>query len=261
MHLELVVVAETDAFIQNAASVADELGTSTAVYAPEDGSIYLSVGPGGVSLRSGNLSFRGDFSSLSKRLKAENLSSELLIRAAKIKNAKMPLRVLDATAGMGEDSFLLSAAGYEVTMYEHNPVIGVLLKDSLSRALSEPRTHEAAGRMRAVIGDSLRAIASLDDTPDIIYLDPMFPERAKNSAVKKKFQLIHRVEMTAGAGEDLLFAAIKANPRKIIVKRPAKGPFLGDIKPGYSLHGKTVRYDVILPAAVRKEPDWGLGDD
>ncbi len=247
----LVVAAESGDSLARARELAEELGAGFADTVPDDGSLCLSVGPGGISLRSGNLAFKGDFTTMARRLRAVNLSSELLIKAARIKNASMPLSVFDATAGMGEDSFLLAAAGYEVTLYEHNPVVGALLKDALARARTLPETSDAAGRMRAFVGDSVSAIQELERIPDIIYLDPMFPERRKSAAVKKKFQLIHLIETTAGEGGDILRSAIEAGPRKIIVKRPAGGPLLGGIRPSYSLQGKTVRYDVILPAAVR----------
>jgi 16S rRNA (guanine1516-N2)-methyltransferase len=41
-------------------------------------------------------------------------------------------------------------------------------------------------------------------------------------------------------------AARAAGPRRIVVKRPLKGPFLADVKPSYSLKGKAVRYDCIV---------------
>ena len=84
--------------------------------------------------------------------------------------------------------------------------------------------------------------------PDVILLDPMFPERTKSAAVRKKFQLLHHLEEPCADGELLLAAAIAANPRRIIIKRPMKGEYLGGVKPSFSLTGKAVRVDVIVPA-------------
>lgn len=53
--------------------------------------------------------------------------------------------------------------------------------------------------------------------------------------------------MMAGEG-----AAIAASPRKIVIKRPLKGPYLADIKPDYSLVGKAIRYDCFLAPYKRK---------
>ena len=86
-----------------------------------------------------------------------------------------------------------------------------------------------------------------DQSPDLVYLDPMFPARRKSGLVKKKFQLLHLLEPPCEDEEDLLDAALAARPRRIIVKRPLKGPYLGGLRPGYSISGKTIRYDCIVP--------------
>ena len=40
--------------------------------------------------------------------------------------------------------------------------------------------------------------------PDVVYLDPMFPERTKSAAVKKKFQLLHHLEQPCADEETLV---------------------------------------------------------
>ena len=54
-------------------------------------------------------------------------------------------------------------------------------------------------------------------------------------------------ENLMGKEAQLLQAALVASPRKILVKRPLKGPFLAGCRPSYSLKGKAIRYDCILP--------------
>ena len=202
----------------------------------------------GLFLTDGRLVLRGDFTEMSNRLKRGNLQQELLVKAARLKRdkkdppEKRPL-VIDATAGMGEDSFLLAAAGYEVWLYEYDPVIAALLEDALQRALAVPELSEAAGRMRLFKENSIEALKRLPVSPDVVYLDPMFPERQKSALVKKKFQLLQQLESPCCNEEELLKAAITASPRKLVIKRPLKGPYLGGIKPDYSLTGKAIRYD------------------
>ena len=116
----------------------------------------------------------------------------------------------------------------------------------MRRALEEVALHEIVMRMQLVEGDSidhLRMLGETGERPDVIYLDPMFPERQKSGLVKKKFQLIHYLEAPAENEEALMQAAIAARPFKIVVKRPAKGPYLAGLKPSYSLDGKAIRYD------------------
>lgn len=254
-----------------AASPAESIGNSKA---------WLAVDADGLSLTDGDQAMRGDFTKLQKRLQYHNLTHELLVKATKVKGREK-LRVIDATAGMGEDSLLLAAAGCEVTLFEQDPVIAALLQDTMRRALEEAAFHEIVMRMQLVEGDSidhLRKVGAADTgsdsqfgtpgdavedscpaqkapdvtanglditlkRPDVIYLDPMFPERQKSGLVKKKFQLIHYLEAPAENEEALMQAAIAARPFKIVVKRPAKGPYLAGLKPSYSLDGKAIRYD------------------
>ena len=83
--------------------------------------------------------------------------------------------------------------------------------------------------------------------PDVVYLDPMFPGRTKSAAVKKKFQLLHHLEQPCADEETLVEAALAVHPRKVVIKRPVKGPLLAGVKPSYQLAGKAVRYDVLVP--------------
>ena len=223
---------------------ADERGANglSPIAPSQHGEREASAALGGTSLRrdeqglalvGDGMVLRGDFSQLLPRIRKGRLSSELLIRAAKVRDCAEPWAI-DATAGLGEDSFLLAAAGFRVSMYE-----------------SAPTVADIACRMELFEEDSIEAMSHLGDTPDVIYLDPMFPERRKSAAVKKKFQLIHHLEAPCQNEGALLAAAISAGPRKVVVKRPAKGPHLAGVKPSHSLAGKAVRYDVIIPASIK----------
>ena len=263
---------------------------TTLLHTTPDAPVWLSVDADGLSLTDGDQAMRGDFTKLQKRLQYHNLTHELLVKATKVKGRER-LRVIDATAGMGEDSLLLAAAGCEITLYEQDPVIAALLQDTMRRALGEAALHEIVMRMQLVEGDSIDHLRRLGEAgtgsdapednaghacpaltasaatgngadastsgaeattngadtalkrPDVIYLDPMFPERQKSGLVKKKFQLIHYLEAPAENEETLMQAAIDARPFKIVVKRPAKGPYLAGLKPSYALDGKAIRYD------------------
>ena len=175
------------------------------------------------------------------RVTKGRLQHEMLVRAAK--SDKEGRKAIDATAGMGEDAFLLAAQGYEVTLYEQNPVIAILLKDALRRARKHPVLKEIAARMKLVEGNSVECMRKLLDPVDVIYLDPMFPARQKSSLINKKLQLIQKLEPPCSAETDLFDAAIQADPEKIIVKRPLKSEFLAGRKPSYTLNGKAIRYD------------------
>ncbi len=197
----------------------------------------------GVSLNGYGLTFRGDFEQMLHRLTDGRLQHEMLVHIAKTKNPSP--RAVDATAGMGEDSILFAAAGYDVTMYEQNAVIAALLKDALRRAKRKPQLKEIVERMHLVEGNSIELMKNLPFEPDVIYLDPMFPARQKSSLVNKKLQLIQKLEHPCVEETDLLNSAISANPQLIIIKRPLKGALLADKEPDYTVKGKAIRYDCI----------------
>ena len=210
------------------------------------GGLELRRDDEGLALVGDGMVLRADFMRLLPRLRPDRLGRELLVRAARVRGVEAPTAV-DATAGLGEDSLLLAAAGFTVTMFEKDPVIAALLRDALERAASDPQLAGVASRMTLVEGDSVAGLRELDFSSDVVFLDPMFPERTKSAAVKKKFQLLHHLERPCDNEEELLDAALAARPRKIVIKRPPKGPWLAGVKPSHSIAGKAVRYDVIVP--------------
>ena len=210
---------------------------------------YLYCEDGVLSLRYRDMSLAGDYSEMQRRLKSANLRSELLVKAAGLKNVEHP-RVLDATAGLGEDSLLLAAAGCEVDLYEYNPVIAALLENTLERASHEASLSGIVCHMHLHKADSIKAMGELKEVPDVIYLDPMFPERNKSGLIGKKFQILQKLEAPCMDADKLLGAALRLKPKKIVIKRPLKGENLAGIKPAYSLKGKAVRYDCILPRQI-----------
>ncbi len=208
--------------------------------------VLLRFAKSGLSFESEGQVLRGDFENLRHRLEKGRVDHELLVKAAKFKGEKEGLTAIDATAGLGEDSMLLAFAGFKVTLIERDPIIAALLKDTVRRATKLQGLSEAAKRMTVLEGDSIEELPKLMDPPDLILLDPMFPSKKNSGLVKKKFQMIYLLERQSLDEDSLLKAAFSASPRKIVVKRPADGPFLGGLKPGYSLSGKTIRYDCIV---------------
>ena len=199
----------------------------------------------GLALTDGSMTIRGDFTRQAQRLRQGALQREMLVKAARVKGIDSPIAV-DATAGLGDDSLLLAAAGFRVVLFERNPVIAALLRDAIERAARHPDFADIAARMQLIEGNSIEALPHLDIQPDVVLLDPMFPAKHGNARAKKKLQLIQRLEQPCEDESALLEAAFAARPRKIVVKRPLKGPFLADRKPSYSLRGKTVRYDCFV---------------
>ena len=174
----LIVFADSGADIEEAEWLAQRLSVEITwdKSNAEHADLMLRLDADGLSLVSGELVLRGDFTHMLPRLRPANLQRELLVRAAKIKNADYTLKAVDATAGLGEDALLLAAAGFSVQLYEYDPVIAALLRDALRRAAELPELAEIVGRMQLLEEDSLAALPQLATAPDVILLDPMFPE-------------------------------------------------------------------------------------
>lgn len=183
---------------------------------------------------------------------------QMIAKAVGVKAGVYP-RVLDATAGMGKDSFVLASLGCELTMIERSPVVHVLLQDGLQRALEFAREQDAEllqviHRMQLVGHDSLTYFGSLrfEQFPDVIYLDPMFPERQKTADVKKEMAAFHSVVGKDEDADALLPLALTHVNYRVVVKRPRKAPFLNNQTPSYQLEGKSSRFDIYT---IKKLPD------
>lgn len=176
---------------------------------------------------------------------------EALLRAAGVKHGRGQA-VLDATAGLGQDAFILAAAGCRVTLMERSPVLHALLADGLRRGAASENARVAASvaRMTLMLGDS--ADLSLDqiaERPEVVYLDPMFPERRKSAKVKKNMFLLQQLLVDEISSAELLHNALQLAERRVVVKRPRQADFLEGRRPSHQLIGKTSRFDVYLSVA------------
>ena len=170
-------------------------------------------------------------------------------------------RVLDLTAGMGGDAFVLASLGCHVTMLERNPIVHSLLADGVERAVNnaqhgfvrdgsagDTELGDIMARMTLIEANSAAYLEQGRDHPvapaDVVYLDPMFPERKKSAKVKKEMQAFHALVGSDLDADKLLALALKVANYRVVVKRPAGANHLADRKPSYSLEGKSTRYDI-----------------
>lgn len=244
----IVLYAKPDAPKEMVEFAAEKLNLSVTYELPDDctGILFIQIAENGISLIKDGCCLQGDFTKMSSRISTPKLNSELLIKAAKMKNISREITAIDATAGLGEDAFLLAAYGYQVTLYERDPVIALLLNDALLRASKLPDLKPVVERMKLRVADSSIVMPQENNSPDVILLDPMFPERKKSGLIKKKFQMLHCLEKPCQDEEVLLQAAKSCSPKKIIIKRPVNCAPLAGQKPSYSITGRSIRYDCIV---------------
>lgn len=179
-------------------------------------------------------------------------SGQMIAKAVGVQGSIRP-RVLDATAGLGRDAFVLACLGCNVQMIERHPVVAALLQDGLERALEDAETADVVARMQLMQGDAIELMSGWSDSaPQVIYLDPMFPQRNKSAQVKKEMRLFQPL---VGGDEDallLLAAALELASHRVVVKRPRIAPAIEGAKPGYSLQGKSSRYDIYPLKSLRE---------
>lgn len=178
--------------------------------------------------------------------------NEAIAKAIGIKG-KQSVSVLDCTAGMGTDSFVMASVGAKVTMIERSPIIGSLLSDALLRATNANDDCLAiCSRLSLVQQDAisfLRAAKAEDSQTEVVYLDPMFPHKKKSALVKKEMRAFQLLLGPDQDSEQLLTAAINFAPKRIVVKRPASAAPLEnaqDLQPNMAIGSKKHRFDVYL---------------
>lgn len=179
------------------------------------------------------------------RLQHAGLKSELLARALGCKPRDNPI-IIDATAGLGRDSFILASLGFNVTMLERSPILYAMLLDALNRAAQDPMTAPIVKRLTLIQADAIEWLKSPEFKPDVIYLDPMFPERQKSASSKKEMAFLQELLGTDNNSHDLFAAALACGAKRIVVKRPRLAAEIAGRAPNFSLKGKSSRFDVYL---------------
>jgi 16S rRNA (guanine1516-N2)-methyltransferase len=170
-----------------------------------------------------------------------------LIRAAGIKPDRMP-GIVDATAGLGRDAFLLASAGATVTLLERSAEVHALLKEALARAAAESaELAEVVARMTLIHGDARDHLPDLK--PEIVIVDPMHPPRRNTALVKKEMRQLSAIVGADQDAHELMAVALAAARERVVLKWPLRAAALLDTpKPSHQFAGKTVRYEVFVTA-------------
>ncbi len=163
--------------------------------------------------------------------------------------------VIDATAGLGRDAFVLASLGCKVQMIERHPVVAALLDDGLARAKNDPEIGTwVSERLSLLQASSLHRLLDEQNkstSADVIYLDPMYPHKKKSALVKKEMRVFQTL---VGADEDadtLLCPALSLAAKRVVVKRPQYADFLAGSAPSMQISTKKNRFDVYVKAAMK----------
>jgi 16S rRNA (guanine1516-N2)-methyltransferase len=171
-----------------------------------------------------------------------------IAKAVGLKGGANPT-VVDATAGLGRDAFVLASLGCSMTLLERHPVVAALLEDGLQRARLDGEIGVwMQERMQLRPGSALVNLQNLGFTPDVVYLDPMFPHRQKSALVKKEMRVFHSLVGPDEDADALLPVALAVAGKRVVVKRPDYAGYLNDRPPSMSIETKSNRFDVYVIA-------------
>jgi 16S rRNA (guanine1516-N2)-methyltransferase len=214
---------------------------------------YLTLQDSALVLRHADLPKQGDIlvdfasGAATHRRKFGGGKAEGIAKAVGL-NKKPGLSVIDATAGLGRDAFVLASLGAQMTLVERNPAVAALLADGLRRAALDAQTADwLPAQMQLVHLSAAEALQSLPPA-DVVFLDPMFPPREKSALVKKEMRAFHDVVGADDDADALLAPALALAKHRVVVKRPGYAEFLAGKKPTMSIEGKNNRFDVYVNA-------------
>lgn len=169
---------------------------------------------------------------------------EAVAKAVGVKGGYLP-DVVDATAGLGRDAFVLASIGCRVRMLERHPVVAALLDDGLQRGYQDadigPWLRE---RLQLIHASSLAELANLTPRPDVVYLDPMFPHKQKSALVKKEMRVFQSLVGPDNDADGLLEPARSLARKRVVVKRPDYAPPLADVATQNAVVTKGHRFDI-----------------
>lgn len=189
-----------------------------------------------------------DFGSAAMRHRRRGGHNELLGRAIGVKGDRRP-SVVDATAGLGRDAFVLADLGCHVEMRERSMVLCHLLQQALLNGAScgHDNVREAVSRMSLRPGS-----AQLSDVADdqVIYLDPMFEDTGKKAAAKKDLAVLQKLHRGEDDSEALVEWALSQPVSRVVIKRPLKASPLPPFKPTHVIRGSSIRFDVLVKAEL-----------
>jgi 16S rRNA (guanine1516-N2)-methyltransferase len=221
-----------------------------------DYTAILIISENGISLQecgekaSGAISVDFVSGAAAHRRKFGGGKGQSIAKAIGLQSLKNPY-VIDATAGLGRDGFVLASLGCRVHMIERSPIVFTLLEDGIARALENEEIRHIVKNMSVTNENGLQWLTNTKESPDVIYLDPMFPERGKTALVKKEMRIFKQIVGTDTDAGLLLEPALAKAKYRVVVKRPRLAPTINEIAPTFQLEGKSNRFDVYVKVGVR----------
>ena len=183
------------------------------------------------------------------RLRFGGGRGQALPKAVGMKGGRTP-EIVDATAGLGRDAFLLASLGAHVTLIERSSEMYTILLDGIARGrIAGGDVADAIGRMTVLFGDARDLLPGL--SPEVVLVDPMHPPRKSSALVKNEMRLIRGIVGTDEDSDELMKVALRSARRRVVLKWPMRAaPMAGIRSPSHQIKGKSTRYDVFMTGSA-----------
>ena len=202
---------------------------------PKLGSVYVDFAGGAVN----------------HRRKFGGGKGQAIAKAVGLKSGLTP-SVLDGTAGLGRDAFVLASLGCKVTMLERSPVVAALLEDGLKRAALDTDIGDwITTRLSLVFASSIADLEQLNISPEVVYLDPMYPHKKKSALVKKEMRVFQSLVGADLDADSLFEPAMRVATKRVVVKRPDYADYIANTEPSMAIETKNNRFDVYVKKAMK----------
>ena len=174
------------------------------------------------------------------RGRGQNLAKAVGMKFNKNRN------IIDATAGLGYDSFILASIGAKVTLIERSQKMYELLQNGIDEGMSfGGEIEKIINRMELVFGDSKDILPKL--TPEVIMIDTMYKDRKKTALVKNNMRLVREIVGPDSDYIELIKVALNCAKNRVVLKQPRYAEPIKEIrKCSHQILGKTIRYDIFM---------------
>ena len=154
--------------------------------------------------------------------------------------------IVDATAGLGYDSFILASLGAKVTLIERSEKMYKILQNGFNEGVSfGGGIKNIINRMNLLFGDSKDVLPKL--SPEVIMIDTMYKDRKKTALVKNNMRLVREIVGPDSDYIELLKVALNCAKNRVVLKQPRyAGPIREIRKCSHQILGKTIRYDIFM---------------
>ena len=154
--------------------------------------------------------------------------------------------IVDATAGLGYDAFILASLGAKVTLIERSEKMHEILQNGINEGVSfGGEIKKIINRMDLLFGDSKDILPKL--SPEVIMIDTMYKDRKKTALVKNNMRLVREIVGPDSDYVELLKVALNCAKNRVVMKQPRYADSIKEIrKHSHQILGKTVRYDIFM---------------